>query len=144
MKVKNVVVLCLVLLLVAGVAVNGSRAQPLNRVTSDAYRNCVGKAGQRPPIVLERCRPVGEIVVAQTEFEANFDAVGGVGAGEAGAGIGADGDVTGGERWREVAQQVLQLLTNLVNLLNVLQVMGGGLPDGMEIAYVDTLFDPAR
>lgn len=141
---KGLSVVLVLVVLVAGVAVRGSLAQPLTLETSDAYRNCIGKVERHPPIVLDRCRPAGDVVVAQTEFEANFDAVGGVGAGEAGAGIGAGGDVAGGERWLEAARAGLQALLNLLNVLNALQIVGGGLPEGMQIAHADTLFDPVR
>lgn len=56
---KNLAVLLVVLVLVA---VNASHAQPLTHATSDAYRDCI--AGQ--------CQPVGQIVVAQMNFEANL------------------------------------------------------------------------
>src|SRR3990172_7088161 len=52
MAVKSIVVLVMVVVLVAGLAVNGSRAQPLP-VTSVAFRLC--QLGEQMP---QPCRPI--------------------------------------------------------------------------------------
>ncbi|MGH2374770.1 MAG: hypothetical protein ACRDIC_15050 [bacterium] len=83
MKVKSIVVLVLVLALVAGIAVNGSRAQPLT-VTSTAFQQCVGQTAGAAP-----CEPLLRPLVAQTEFEAvgaRDDAAGATAEMAAGAG----------------------------------------------------------
>lgn len=61
---KTVVMLALVMMLVAGIAVNGSRAQALT-ATSVAFEQCWGKDAAQT----DRCQPLVRSLLAQTDFE---------------------------------------------------------------------------
>src|SRR3990170_9041506 len=83
MAVKSIAVLVMVVVLVAGLAVNGSRAQPLP-VTSVAFRLC--QLGEQMP---QPCRPI-----VSPERAALDD-----GGRDYDGGFAADGGGDGGKNW---------------------------------------------
>lgn len=122
---KNVVVLCLVLLLVAGVAVNGSRAQALS-ATSIAFEQCS-----------DGCKPL-QPVLAQTEAElGGADRAAGAAAVEGGAEIGESRGMSP-LGWAAFAFEIARYLLDRL----IFQRGGSARPGTVIVA--ETVFDPIR
>lgn len=135
---KSIGMLVVLLLLVAGIAVNGSRAGSLPS-TSVAFEQCQGM--EEP--VRGRCRPLAGPMIAQVEgFEgrefSNADNVGSVDAREAGASVDPEHD------WRmhlaEILRGLLQLVANEVGR----HFLGGSLPYSLEAGVIQQIFDPTK
>src|SRR3972149_10599063 len=95
MAVKGTVVLVMVVVLVAGLAVNGARAQPLP-VTSVAFRLC--QLGEQMP---QPCRPIvsperAALDDGGRDYDGGFAAGGGGGGGKHWGGLGGRGAPAGG------------------------------------------------
>ncbi|MGH2396277.1 MAG: hypothetical protein ACRDFW_04665 [bacterium] len=131
MEVKNVVVLGLVLLLVAGVAVNGSRAQPLT-ATSVAFEQCADVARA------DRCQSLLRPLLAQTEAElAALDgSAEGVGAAAGAAEIGESRAAS--PAWAMIFIEVARYLLDRL----IFQRGGGSRPGPVVVA--ETAFDPIK
>lgn len=132
MKVKNVVMLGLVLLLVAGVAVNGSRAQSLT-ATSVAFDQCTDASRA------DRCQPLFRPLLAQTEAElAALDgSAEGVGAAAGAAEIGESRGMSP-LGWAAFAFEVARYL------LDRLIFQRGGASRPGPVIVAETVFDPIR
>src|SRR3972149_6326801 len=94
MAVKGTVVLVMVVVLVAGLAVNGARAQPLP-VTSVAFRLC--QLGEQMP---QPCRPIvsperAALDDGGRDYDGGFAAGGGGGGGKDPGGLGGRGGGAG-------------------------------------------------
>src|SRR3989304_1398797 len=95
MAVKSIAVLVMVVVLVAGLAVNGSRAQPLP-VTSVAFRLC--QLGEQMP---QPCRPIvsperAALDDGGRDYDGGFEADGGDDGGKPWGGLGVRGALGGG------------------------------------------------
>ncbi len=133
---KTVVVLVLVLLLVAGIAVNGSRAQPLN-ARSVAFEQCLGM----DPARADRCQPLLKPLVAQTELEvagAARDDAAVVGAGAAGEGNAEIGESRSASPlgWALLAWEVARYLLD--------RYFNRASPYRGPSTVAETVFDPIR
>ena len=135
---KTIGIVVLLLLLVAGIAVNGSIAQSLPS-TSVAFEQCQGFSEP----ATSRCRPLVGPMILQTEFEGRevntADSVGSVDARE--AGTSADPE----HSWQTHIAEVLRAALVALAGEFTRHVFGGSLPYSLEAGVVQQqLFDPVR
>ena len=135
---KTVGVLVLVLMLVAGIAVNGSRAQPLN-ATSVAFEQCLGM----DPARADRCQPLVRSLVAQTEFEAAGADRARDDAAAVGAGAAGEGNAEIGESRSAIWIALAALVWEVARYFLDRHRDGGGFYRGPTIV-AETVFDPIR
>lgn len=144
MNVKTLSVLLLLVMLVGGIAVNGSRAQPLPG-TSVAFQQCLEGAGK----TAGRCRSLVTTLAAMEEVGGDLvgDVTGGIGGDVGGdvGGIGGDvGGVGGDDFLKDLAAKALEaFLVGLAKYV-VTHFVGGGLPITLDAQADSTLFDPVR
>jgi hypothetical protein len=145
MNVKTVSVLLILVVLVAGIAVNGSRAQPMPG-TSVAFQQCLEGSGE----TAERCRSLVAVLAAMEEVgvELGGSQVGDVG-GSIGGDIGGDmggfgGDLESPEFWRDVATRVLDAFLGGLIKAFVRHLVGSSLPMHLDAQVDPALFDPIR
>jgi len=151
MNMKTVSVLTILTVLVAGIAVNGSRAQPLP-AASVAFQQCL--EGEHPR---DRCRSLGKTLTAMEEVGGANDLGGNVG-GDIGGNIGGviDGNVGGDiggdvasagtdDFLRDLAARALEVfLAGLARVFVQNLIRGNGMPISLDAKIDSTLFDPVR
>jgi len=141
MNVKTVSVLLILVVLVAGIAVNGSRAQPMPG-TSVAFQQCLEGSGG----TAERCRLLVAVLAAMEEVGVEL---GGSQVGDVGGDIGGDmggfgGDLASPEFWRDVATRVLDAFLGGLIKAFVKHLVGNSLPMHLDAQVDPALFDPIR
>jgi hypothetical protein len=141
MNVKTVSVLLILVVLVAGIAVNGSRAQPMPG-TSVAFQQCLEGAGG----TAERCRSLVTVLAAMEEVGGELA---GSQFGDVGGDIGGDmggfgGDLASPEFWRDVATRVLDAFLGGLIKAFVKHLVGSSLPMHLDAQVDPALFDPIR
>jgi len=144
---KTVCVLTMLTVLVAGIAVNGSRAQPLP-AASVAFQQCL-EGGGTPG---HRCRSLGKTLTAMEEVAAELafaDHVGGnIGGDISGdiAGVGGDVAAFGGDDFlRDLAARALEVfLAGLARVFVQNLIRGDGMALSLDTKVDSTLFDPVR
>lgn len=132
---KTIGVLLILTVLVAGVAVNGSRAQPLP-ATSVAFQQCLDGENRSGA----RCRPFGGTLIAMEEIGLEL-AGARADVGEIGGDIAGAGD----DFLRDLAARALEaFLVSLARVLVQALIRGSGLPVSPDVSIDSTLFDPVR
>jgi hypothetical protein len=140
MHVKTVGVLLILTVLVGGIAVNGSRAQPLPG-TSVAFQQCL----QSETAPSAQCRSLNKALLAMEEIGAELAFA----AGDAGGNVGGDvgGEVAGaGEDFlRELAVRALEVfVVGLAKALLNAWLGGSAWPISLDAQIDSTLFDPVH
>ena len=138
---KTVSVLLILVVLVAGIAVNGSRAQPMPG-TSVAFQQCLEGSGG----TAERCRSLVAVLAAMEEVGVELA---GSQVGDVGGDIGGDmggfgGDLASPEFWRDVATRVLDAFLGGLIKAFVKHLVGNSLPMHLDAQVDPALFDPIR
>ncbi len=131
---KTVGVVLVLMLVVAGIAVEGSRAQMIP-ATSVAFDQCQrdGGAGGSP------CAPLAaRMTMEPGEGDVDARGLGGVGANEAGA------DVSPDHSFQEHAVAVVEAVVGAVLKELYDHFFGNGLPIMPDIPVASTVFDPAK
>lgn len=135
---KTIGVVLVLLLVVAGVAVGGSRAQTIP-ATSVAFDQCQqdGAAG------LTQCTPlVARMAMNADESDVDARGLGDVGANEAGA------DISPEDRFQDralaVGQAVLEAFLGALAREMVNHYFGNGLPIMPDSPVASTVFDPVK
>jgi hypothetical protein len=144
MAVKIVVLLVLLVVLVGGVAVSGSRAQPLPQV-SVAFSQCANQRSRSTG----SCRPlIAPMAVGRDEGadEADAGGVDAADANEAGANE-ADAGEAGGDdspdRWMEFLAAGLRAVAAVLDLMARAGIVVGS-PAELPAPVTVTIFDPAQ
>lgn len=137
---KTVCVLTMLTVLVAGIAVNGSRAQPLP-AASVAFQQCL--EGEGTPG--HRCRSLGKTLTAMEEVAAELAFASDVG-GNIGGDIGGDVAAVGGDDFlRDLAARALEVfLAGLARVFVQNLIRGDGMPFSLDAKIDSALFDPVR
>jgi hypothetical protein len=140
MHVKTVGVLLLLTGLVGGVAVNGSRAQPLPG-TSVAFQHCL----QGEPTPGAQCRSLNKALVAMEEIGAELAFAAGDAGGNVGGEVGGDVAGAGEDFLRDLAVRALEVVVvGLARALLQALIRGTDLPVSRDAQIDTTLFDPAH
>jgi len=160
MNMKTMSVLTMLTVLVAGIAVNGSRAQPLP-AASVAFQQCL--EGEHPG---NRCRSLGKTLTAMEEAGGHelggANDVGGNVGGDVGGDVGGnvggdiggniDGDAGGDfasagsvDFLRDLAARALEVfLAGLARVFVQNLIRGNAMPISLDAKIDSTLFDPVR
>lgn len=139
MHVKTVGVLLMLTVLVGGVAVNGSRAQPLPG-TSVAFQQCL--QGEAAPGA--RCRALGRTLLAMEEIGAELAFAENT-AGAVGGDVGGEVAGAGDDFLRELAVRALEVfVVGLAKALIAAWFGGSAWPIGLDGQADTTLFDLAH
>lgn len=131
---KTIGVVLVLMLMVAGVAVEGSRAQTI-RATSVAFDQCQRDGGES----LTQCAPLAaRVAMDPSEGDVDGRGLGGVGANEAGA------DVSPDRSFQEHAVAVAEVVVEAVLKELYDHFFGNGLPIMPDSPVASNVFDPVK